>query len=340
MFRIATFNLENLDGDRLDQNGQPVRPTLAERAATLRPTLDRLRADILCLQEAHGQETPGAPRDLLALKSVLSATRYAGYTLVSTMTEGTPKQVYDERNLVVAVRPDIAVTAVRQINGEIVPNPVYQRVIAGDPAPKKQGWERPLLHVTLSLPGGQVLHVLNAHFKSKLAVPADNLMLDTFTWMSAAAWAEGFFVSSIKRVGAALEARVVIDRIFDTDPDAAIVIAGDFNANSDEVPVMALRGRVEETGNAALGNRVLVPFERNIPEPARFSLIHQGKGEMIDHILGSRRLVQAFIRAEVHNEVLPDESIAFATDRKFPESDHAPVVAEFDAALLGIIPIV
>ena len=32
---------------------------------------------------------------------------------------------------------------------------------------------------------------------------------------------------------------------------------------------------------------------------------------------------------EIHNEVLPDESGAFRTDVKFPESDHAPVVADF-----------
>jgi hypothetical protein len=32
---------------------------------------------------------------------------------------------------------------------------------------------------------------------------------------------------------------------------------------------------------------------------------------------------------EIHNEYLPDESGAFCTDVKFPESDHAPVVAQF-----------
>jgi exonuclease III len=50
---------------------------------------------------------------------------------------------------------------------------------------------------------------------------------------------------------------------------------------------------------------------------------------MFDHVLASRALFGAFIGAEVHNEVLPDESGAFRTDVKFPESDHAPVVAEF-----------
>lgn len=46
--RIATFNLENLD----DETGQD--PSLATRVAIMRPQLDRIAADILCLQEARG----------------------------------------------------------------------------------------------------------------------------------------------------------------------------------------------------------------------------------------------------------------------------------------------
>jgi exonuclease III len=50
---------------------------------------------------------------------------------------------------------------------------------------------------------------------------------------------------------------------------------------------------------------------------------------MIDHILVSRPLLAHYCGAEIHNEILHDESIAFATDVKFPESDHAPLVATF-----------
>ncbi|MFM9911106.1 MAG: hypothetical protein ACKVOW_17325 [Chitinophagaceae bacterium] len=66
--RIATFNLENID----DKPGDV--PTFDQRIAALRPQLIRLRADIICLQEIHGQETPGQPRDLLALKKLLLNT--------------------------------------------------------------------------------------------------------------------------------------------------------------------------------------------------------------------------------------------------------------------------
>ena len=51
---------------------------------------------------------------------------------------------------------------------------------------------------------------------------------------------------------------------------------------------------------------------------------------MLDHIVVSRELLRFFRGAEIHNEALPDESGAFRRDTQFPESDHAPVVAEFD----------
>jgi hypothetical protein len=47
-------------------------------------------------------------------------------------------------------------------------------------------------------------------------------------------------------------------------------------------------------------------------------------------VLASRELLAFYRGAEVHNELLHDESVAFAGDVKFPESDHAPAVAEFE----------
>lgn len=50
---------------------------------------------------------------------------------------------------------------------------------------------------------------------------------------------------------------------------------------------------------------------------------------------GSQRSVPArrgrlqYDSTEVHAELLHDESIAFATDVLYPESDHAPIVASF-----------
>jgi endonuclease/exonuclease/phosphatase family metal-dependent hydrolase len=320
--RIASFNLENLD----DRPGQ--QPSLAERVAVMRPQIVRLRADVLCLQEVNGQEREGAPRSLVALDALLADTDYAAFPRVSTLTQaGEP---YDERNLVVLSRYPIL--ASRQLKHDRAPAPEYRRVTARPPdeAARMVTWERPILHVTIDLPGPRRLELINLHLKSKNPSDVPGQRLDTFTWRTSAGWAEGYFLSSMRRVGQALEVRIVVDELFDQRPDALVCVCGDFNADAADTPVAAIRGDVEETGNSALAGRVLVPCERTIAEPARYSLFHHGRGEMIDHVLASRELLAAYRGAEVHNELLHDESVAFAGDVRFPESDHAPVVAEFE----------
>jgi exonuclease III len=73
----------------------------------------------------------------------------------------------------------------------------------------------------------------------------------------------------------------------------------------------------------------MVPCERNIPLSSRFSLYHHGRPVMLDHILASRAMLAFWCGTAAHNEVLHDESVAGATDKKFPESDHSPIIAEF-----------
>lgn len=202
-------------------------------------------------------------------------------------------------------------------------------------------WERPIQHARLHLPEGEetdnvgaqagsTLHIINLHLKSKLPTEIPGQKEDPFTWETASGWAEGYFISSMKRVGQALETRMLIDSIFDADEGALILVCGDFNADLEEVPLKAIRGEVEERGNGDLANRVMVPCENSIPNSSRYSLFYRGEGEMLDHILMSRGLLAYYRGAEVHNELLHDESVAFATDEKFPESDHAPVLARFE----------
>lgn len=75
-----------------------------------------------------------------------------------------------------------------------------------------------------------------------------------------------------------------------------------------------------------------VPIEHTIPSEARYTLLPCGRGQMIDHMLVTRNLLAHYRGSEIHNEILHDDSIAFAIDIKYPESDHALVVATFDFA--------
>lgn len=320
--RIATFNLENLDDD------VTVSPPLAERIPIMRPQLERVDADVICFQEIHGQGSASS-RTLAALDQLLTNTPYAGFHRQTTLT--TSGQFYDKRNLVTLSRfPIIDVQIIRDNAG---PRPSYQMATANPPdsAANPLEWERPMLYTQIDVGTGHRLHLINVHLKSKLASNIPGQKIDNFTWRTVSAWAEGSFISSMKRVGQALQARLLIDNIFDTHGlDSLIAIAGDFNASAEEVSFKAICGPVEETGNPAHAPRVMIPCENNIPDSARYSLFHLGKGQMLDHILASRPLLRYFRGAEIHNEALPDESGAFRQDTKFPESDHAPVIAIFD----------
>lgn len=116
----------------------------------------------------------------------------------------------------------------------------------------------------------------------------------------------------MKRVGQALEVRILIDQLFNANENALIIVGGDFNAETDEVPVEAIRGDIENTGNDQLAKRVMVACERT-PEPSRFTLLHHGKGRMLDHLLVSRMLLAYYRGSEIHNELLTSRLLLLLT---------------------------
>lgn len=318
--RVATFNIENLD-----ETSPGKSPSLTTRIASLRPQLNRINADILCLQEVHGQERAGQDRQLLALKELIETTQYAHFNLASTKT--TAGEVYDVRNLVVLSR--FPIISIEQFRNDKMSKLVYRKVTANpaEAEAKDVDWERPILYCKIDM-GGEVLHLINLHFKSRLPSSIPGQKVD-FAYRTVPGWAEGYFLSSVKRVGQALETRLLVDEIFDQDANAKILVCGDFNAEPGQVPVEAIQGRVENTGNEELVPRELMAASESIPKDLRFTHLHQGHRNLLDHMLFSKALLNHYQGAEIHNEQLHDESIAFAMDNKYPESDHAPFIATF-----------
>jgi len=322
-FRIATFNLENLD----DEIGQA--PGLSARLAVLTPQLARLDADVLCLQEVNAQAEGNRERSLRALDALLADTVYADYVRVVTRSDsgGKPRDV---QNLVILSRFPIREN--RQYLHEFVDPPSHRFVTADPPVdrPEPVRWDRPILHASIALPDGRRLEVVNLHLRAPLSAFIPGQKHEPFVWKSVPGWAEGTFLAEIKRTGQALETRLLTDRLFDADPAALIAVVGDMNADGREAPLKILRGEVEETGNAELADRVLTPLELSLPADRRFSVRHYGQSLMLDHIMVSRGLLMRFRKAEIHNELLTDELLAFFSGRRDAESYHAPVVAEFD----------
>ncbi|PWJ43233.1 endonuclease/exonuclease/phosphatase family protein [Sediminitomix flava] len=322
--KVATYNIENLDF-----KGTELNPVFQERKPVLQAMLRRLDSELIFFQEIHGQEYTDEggteQRDLLALKDLLEDGPYENYFLASTKTS--ENKVYDKRNLVILSKYPI--TEVNQYRNDKIEKLGYRKVTA-EPAEevKDVSWERPILHVKIDHPELGELHLINLHLKSRLASNVSG-QKDGYKWNSAAGWAEGYFLSSIKRVGQAIETRILLDEIFEQEADAKIIVCGDFNAEPDQVPVEAIIGSVENTSNPSLRSKVMIPCSNGIPSSIQYSHLHHGHKNLLDHMLISQSLVPYFQSASIFNENLHDESLPFASDQKFPESDHAAFVSTF-----------
>ncbi|MFN8492012.1 MAG: endonuclease/exonuclease/phosphatase family protein [Caldilineaceae bacterium] len=321
--RLATFNIENLD------DNVHAKPPFSARLPVLQRALQRLNADLLCLQEVNS---------MTALDKVIHGTQYESYFRAATDNDAVKNHGMAQNDVLLSRFP---ILESKPIPPQPDQFPLYRLLTAQPPAVQAQeiGWTRALLTATVQLTDTLKLHVISCHLKSKLPYeipgqtePAPG-QKQFKRWKSAGAWAEGAFISSMLRMGQAAVLRNAVDAWFDQEGENALIaVCGDFNSTVEDVPVEAIRGQVENLENTALAYRSLTPCEQTIPEPARYSLLYHGKGEMIDHILISRQLLAYYRAVEIHNEVLHDKSSAFVTIRDFPESDHAPVVATFGFA--------
>lgn len=325
--RVASFNIENLDHDH-DGDDDEVR--FADRLPVLQAQVKRINADVLCFQEVHGQG-PEGERTLDALSEVLDIPEYADFHVAHTSLKDDEDQPRRYRNQVIVSRFEVLER--RQVLNDLV-EPMEYNFRTGTNAGETKSirLERPVLYTKLDTPT-RPLHVVNLHLKSRIPtnVEGEKDQDASWRWLSASGWAEGYFLSSFKRVSQALEVRLLVDEIFDAavEDDPWIVVTGDFNADADQVPVEAILGRVENTSNPGLVGRSLIPASATVPPGSRFTLLHHGKGALFDHLLFSRGLAGHYQQTYIHNELVHDESLPFAFDTKYPESDHAPVVSDF-----------
>lgn len=323
-FRLATFNLENLDWS-------PAHETeFARRVEILRPILHDLAADVLCLQEVDAQKAPfHASRRFLALDRLLSGTVYESYHRATSLKPGTSAPA-DVHNLAILSRWPI--TEKRQLYHDIVAKWRWTPPEKGrsPPAPVEVAWERPLLYAKIALPDGAALHVVNLHLRAPRPAPIGNGREAT-SRLSSRAFVEGQFVAAQKREGQALEARLFVESLFDSDTKARVAICGDFNSQETDVPARLLVGVPDEDANGT-SPRKLVPLAARLDEARRFSVVHAGHPVLVDHILASPALAACCSDVAIMNEGLQDEVTA---KEPILGSLHAPVVASFDQAASG-----
>jgi endonuclease/exonuclease/phosphatase family metal-dependent hydrolase len=319
--RLATFNIENLD------LGPDAGLPLEARIAVLRPLLERIAADILCLQEVDGQHVAGAPeRHLVALERLIEGTRYAGFERAATMGPS-GHGVASVHNLVTLSRFPIRES--REVRHQLVA-PLRHGYLTGTAkgaGPQTIPFERPLLVCAVELPGGRRLDVVNLHLRAARASAVPGEKATSARWRSTGGWAEGYYLSACKRTAQALELRLLVEDLLDQDPERLIAIAGDFNAEDHETPLRLVAAAAEETGNAGLAARSLLVLDRAIADERRWSVRHRDRYQMLDHIVASPALARHLRAIEVLNDTVaeapPDDG-----ETPIPGSSHAPLIAD------------
>lgn len=317
-FRLATFNLENLDWSTSHDE------EFERRLIAFAPILRELSADILCLQEIDAQKKGRhGDRRFLALDRLLSGGPYELFHRATSVRPGTATPA-DVHNLAILSR--WPVVEHRQLFHEIVSKWTWMPP-GGDAAqsPIEVSFDRPLLYARIALPDGAPLHVINLHLRAPRAVPLHDGDRPT-PGAASKAFAEGQFLAAQKREAQALEARLFVDRLFDGEPNARIAVCGDFNSQEHDAPARILRGaRDEDTPQTS--PRMLVSLAERVTKEKRYSVLHNGCPILLDNILVSARLSEECSGARILNAGLQDEVLA--TD-PIIGSLHAPVMASFD----------
>jgi endonuclease/exonuclease/phosphatase family metal-dependent hydrolase len=300
-FSLATYNVKSLVPPRSDAD----RARLPAKLDALATALRRLNADVVALQEI------GPPELAQELVDRLSDLGYSDPVLGTADGRGI--------RCALLARPPLLEVTVH--TADALSFPVFR---AGDPGPfgTRIPLRRGIVHATVDAGDLGAVHVLVAHFKSRLPVPLRDAAGAEVPDESALGRAEGLVRSLVWRAAEALQLRRLVDAIVQAQPAAHVAIAGDFNDTSESPVLNALRS----AGPGALFDCTTV-----IPEAERFSILHLGRGTQIDHVLVTAGLRAHLRSAEFANADLRDHgpSVPGVEEELTIDSDHAPLVVRF-----------
>lgn len=291
MLTLATFNVKDLFDPAFE-------PKLAELASQCH----RADADVLAFQEVASQE---------ALFRILS--RMPNGAAYTSRVVALP----DQRGIRNAIVSRIPFVASEVHMAAELPFPVFNQGDA-QPFPKRIALRRGIPHVTLDVSGLGLVEIFTAHWKSKL--PADQMRPDGKRQEPTTELerVEGDVRSLVLRAAEALYVRGLVDAALLRTTHVALM--GDLNDTFDSVPLQIVRGRTQG---------VLRPCADVVPKEGRFSILHDGKKEQIDHILVSEALRERLEAASFQNEALRDHGPFIPGTSATPDSDHALHVARF-----------
>jgi len=323
-FSLATFNVRDFFDDEppqvigeLDRSDYtPERRARAKalmhaKADAVAAVLERLDADIVCLQEVKNERVCRLVNEKLEGRIETYPTVVVGGG-------------QDARGIRTAVLSRLALDGEphRHTKEEDPAGFCLPRIAEGDADGAVHHFRRGLLEVPLKLSDGSRLVLFNVHLKSNYPVhlrpPASQGDLS-----------DAIVRAGMLRLAEAVRVRRLVDERMQAQPRPHVVVAGDFNEGPETMVVRAVAGdQIEEARRGLTG--ALLSATAGLPADRRWSILYRDRRELLDHVLISRSLWSRFREARILNEVLYDPDACLRErSREGAESDHAAVLAKF-----------
>lgn len=347
---VMTWNVENLFHPDADATHEK-RQLFQTKLATLAAVIEQEQPDLLALQE-------------VGPNGALSALQQALCTPMHHALSGEP----DRRGIRVAFLSRLPFTASTQIGpfpALIRPlqerDPIFDDVETPEDESLTAEMGRGALEVTVEVEGTSVT-LLNTHFKSKLITYPRQRGLVQGSRFQPKDEGERYRYAAYalyRRTGEAVTLRERINQLlapasgsFETADglgrEKSVIVCGDLNDEPDAATTQILQGPAGseiDTGGFPRGDKgdgyrlwnlaLLLNLGPNGEPPAEPPLtrVFKGRGELIDHIFASHRLVNPanlpVARTVQATASLPSVSEDPSERSADPASDHAAVVATF-----------
>ena len=276
---------------------------LKDKIEHIATRLEQANADVVGLQEVGPEEV------LDALVRRVSPLGYA--KVVGTA---------DKRGIRNALLSRLPVVSSRVHVAAELPFPrfgVNDRSPFGPRIPLRRG----IVQARVQAPDLGDVDVIVVHFKSGRPVPLLDGAEMPILPVTEKEYAEGMLRAMASRASEALFVRGIVDGLLANDAAAKVAVVGDMNDVPGSLAVRIVCGRS------------LVPCDLGIPQDLRWSILHNGNKQQLDHVLASRELSSRLSSAAFLNEGLRDHSVlegALDSGATItPDSDHAPLVVRF-----------
>jgi predicted extracellular nuclease len=327
IFKVMTWNVENLFLPS-KQSGPKTEAAYQEKLKSLSDVILAIDPDVLGVQEIGDAEAFDALNSLLKNRYPHS---YVSRSLDSRIRVGFLAKLKIEEQEEIA---DLPIGGISKIIGYLPENDRQEISQLSRAAVRILVKPQPDLSV----------HIINAHFKSKLLTFTSLTGQSQFQTQDENERARVAGLALLRRTAEAVAVRVKVNELLKQNYKQALIVLGDLNDTPSAATTQILQGPTgSEIGTAGFNHPDrgddlrLFNLAPLIDEKRRYSRMYQGNPELIDHIFVSEELLPGSPRKlpVVDSYIEAIDSLPSINDNPGlrhgkPGSDHLPIVATFD----------